>query len=65
MTDLPIGSLWRSRINGGIRIIVDVDVANSSGSQYLIDFYDTQSACMMCTVASVSAWEYHWRLISK
>ena len=65
MTDLPIGSLWRSRINGDIRIIVDVGVANSSGSQYLIDFYDTHSARMMCTVASASAWTYHWRLIAK
>ena len=63
MTDLPIGSLWRSRHNGDIRIIVDVDVATFT--QYLIEYYDTRYSCMMCTVASASAWTYDWRLISK
>ncbi len=68
MTELPIGSLWRSRHNEGIRIILDVEVSGvweGDHSQMWIEFYDSYVDRSMTTLASVSAWMYHWRLISK
>jgi hypothetical protein len=61
MTDLPIGSLWRSRHNADIRIILDVLDAHAHGSStYLIVYYDSSHECNMTTISSIGEWTYEW-----
>ena len=67
MSDLPIGSIWMSRHNEGIRIILDVEVSGAwegDDSQMWIEFYDSYVDPTMTTLASVGAWMYHWQLLS-
>ena len=65
MYELPIGSLWRSRHNEDIRLILEtIDAHAYNSSVYLIVYYDSAHMCNMTTVASAGEWTYDWELLS-
>ncbi len=63
MTNIPIGSLWRSRHNEDIRLILDIlDAHAYDSSTYLIVYYDSSCERNMTTISSIGEWTYDWKL---
>ena len=63
MTDLPIGSLWRSRLNADIRLILEVCDVFDDSSVFMITYVDATRGDTANVLASVGEWMYEWRLI--
>ena len=63
MTDLPIGSLWRSRLNADIRLILEVCDVFDDSSVFMITYHAPAQGYTANVLASVGEWMYEWRLI--
>ena len=64
MNDLPIGSLWRSRLNADIRLILDVSDVFDDSSVFMITYHAPSQGYTANTLASVGEWMYEWRMLS-
>ena len=62
MTDLPIGSLWRSRQDAtNMRIITYIQPARIYGPKvYFVEYYSPAHGCKMTTVSSLGEWFHHF-----
>ena len=65
MNDLPIGSLWRSRLNDDIRSILNVCDVFDDSSVFMITYHDHTNGYTANTLASVGEWTYEWALLSE
>lgn len=63
MSDLPVGSLWRSRHNDDIRLILEVCDVFDDSSVFMITYVDATQGYTANVLASVGEWTYEWRLI--
>lgn len=63
MSDLPIGSLWRSRLNADIRLILDVCDVFDDSSVFMITYHDPSQGYTANTLASIGEWTYEWILL--
>jgi hypothetical protein len=64
MDDLPIGSLWRSRLNADIRLILEVCDVFDDSSVFMITYHAPAQGYTANTLASVGEWKYEWVLTS-
>ena len=64
MNELPIGSLWRSRLNDDIRLILDVCDVFEDSSVFMITYHAPAQGYTANTLASVDQWTYEWVLTS-
>ena len=60
MTDLPIGSLWRSRHNADIRIITEVDDVFGDNETFMVCYHDVTNGYTANTLTSIGEWTYEW-----
>ena len=62
MTNIPIGSLWRSRQDAtNMRIITYIQPARIYGPKvYFIEYYSSLRECKMTTVSSLGEWLHHF-----
>ncbi len=60
MSDLPIGSLWRSRLNADIRLITEVDDVFGDNETFMVCYHDVTSGYTATTLTSIGEWTYEW-----
>lgn len=60
MSDLPIGSLWRSQLNADIRLILKVDDVFGDNETLMVCYHDVTNGHTAITLTSISEWTYEW-----
>ena len=65
MSDLPIGSLWRSRHNADIRLITEFEGnVFGNGDAFMVCYHDVTRGYTATTISCAGEWAYDWKLLS-